>query len=183
VTRIILVRHGEAAAEWGQHEDPGLSTLGRAQAAQSATELAPQIEAGWQVVSSPKLRARETAEPLLAVTGLPVRIDPVFREVPAPVPMAQRKPWLREFMQQQWADQPEDLWLWRRAIVDALVALEQPTVIFTHFLVINAVVAEAEGRGEVLCFWPDNASITELVLEGDRLRVAALGRSMPTQVN
>lgn len=183
MTRILLVRHGEAAAEWGQHQDPGLSELGREQAAKSAGDLAPQVDPRWQLLSSPKMRARETAEPLVKISGLPVRIDAVFREVPAPVPMAQRKTWLRQFMQQQWTDQPEELWQWRRAIVDTLCSLSQPTVIFTHFLVINAVVSEAQDRGEVLCFWPDNASITELVLEDGRLGLVSLGRSLQTRVN
>ncbi|TXS91282.1 histidine phosphatase family protein [Parahaliea maris] len=183
MTRILLVRHGEAAAEWGQHEDPGLSELGWEQAANSAAELASQVDSQWQLVSSPKMRARETAQPLVDATGLAVRIDPVYREVPAPVPMAQRKQWLRRFMQQQWADQPDDLWRWRRDIVEALSVLERPTVIFTHFLVINAVVSEAQERGEVLCFWPDNASITELHLEQGRLRLESLGRSLQTEVN
>ena len=36
---IYLVRHGEAAAGWGDHPDPGLSALGQKQAKAVAVEL------------------------------------------------------------------------------------------------------------------------------------------------
>ncbi|GAB3281582.1 histidine phosphatase family protein [Parahaliea aestuarii] len=183
MTAILLVRHGEAAAEWGQHEDPGLSELGRQQAGTTAEELGTRIDASWRIASSPRARAVETAAPLLEICGLPLSIDQAYSEVPAPVAMHQRRHWLREFMRQQWSAQPESLWQWRRAIVAGLQGLQHPTVVFTHFLVINAAVAEAEGRDEVLSFWPDNASVTELRLDGGRLKLTSLGRSLQTLVN
>src|SRR5256885_2204958 len=42
MSRIYLVRHGRAAADWGSHEDPGLDEIGRAQAETMANELAPR---------------------------------------------------------------------------------------------------------------------------------------------
>jgi len=36
---IFLVRHGEAAASWGESPDPGLSELGRRQAEVAAALL------------------------------------------------------------------------------------------------------------------------------------------------
>ncbi|WP_116367457.1 histidine phosphatase family protein [Parahaliea mediterranea] len=184
MTRILLVRHGEAAAEWGQHEDPGLSERGRQQASDTAQALLLRLGADdWQILSSPKARALETAAPLAAASGLSVAIEPAYREVPVPVAMEQRKPWLRQFMQQQWPGQPAALWQWRQGLVDALEGLARPTLVFTHFLVINAAVAEAEGRDEVLCFWPDNASVTEFCLQAGRLQLVSLGRSLQTVVN
>jgi probable phosphoglycerate mutase len=45
-TRCFLVRHGEAAAHWGEEEDPGLSALGRQQAERAAGELLAQGVSG-----------------------------------------------------------------------------------------------------------------------------------------
>ena len=42
-SHIILVRHGEASAEWSVHPDPGLSKLGCLQAENAAKSLADQI--------------------------------------------------------------------------------------------------------------------------------------------
>jgi probable phosphoglycerate mutase len=180
---IFLVRHGEAAARWGQSSDPGLSELGAEQAERVAKVLLEQVCANTLLLSSPLARARETAAPLAQDLGRPVEIDNVFCEIPAPVPLAQRQAWLRQFMQQHWQQQPAGLLEWRAAVLQRLVDLRQPTVVFTHFLVINAIVGQVQGRSETLCFWPDNASITRLRHTGTSLELLALGEEMETVVN
>lgn len=180
---IFLVRHGEAAASWGEDPDPGLSALGRDQAGAVCEALAARLGAGTRLVSSPLRRARETADPLAARLGLPVEEDAAFREVPAPVPLPERQAWLRQFMQQQWSEQAAGLVDWRDTAVAHLLALPSPAVVFTHFLVINAVVGQVLGRGETLCFWPDNGSVTHLRREGDVLSLVEQGAQMKTVVN
>ena len=180
---IFLVRHGEAAASWGQSSDPGLSVLGREQATQAAQVLRDSVPDDVQLISSPLARARETAEPLATALSLPVAIADVFCEIPAPVPLADRQVWLRQFMQEQWCDQPSPLLDWRAAAVQHLLGLRKPTTVFTHFLVINAIVGQVLERTETLCFWPDNASITRLRHTGKSLELVALGNEMATVVN
>lgn len=180
---IYLVRHGEAAASWGQASDPGLSSLGQEQAAHAARELQRLLPAGAELVSSPLLRARETAQPLAEALALPVRIDDAYAEIPSPVALAERQNWLREFMQQQWQQQPESLHAWRDGICQNLLALHRPTVVFSHFLVLNAVVGWLQQSPQTLCFWPDNGCITRLQLGAGELKLLALGREMTTVVN
>jgi probable phosphoglycerate mutase len=180
---IFLVRHGEAAASWGQSSDPGLSELGAEQAERVAKVLFEQVCANTLLLSSPLARARETAAPLAQDLGRPVEIDNVFCEIPAPVPLARRQAWLRQFMQQHWQQQPAGLLEWRAAALRRLVDLRQPTVVFTHFLVINAIVGQVQGRSETLCFRPDNASITRLRHTGTSLELLALGEELETVVN
>ena len=68
MTVIHLVQHGEKERVPG---DPGLTALGREQAAVMA-RVVPR--AGLAAVySSPLRRARETAEPIAAAVGLAVR--------------------------------------------------------------------------------------------------------------
>ena len=181
---IYLVRHGEAAASWGQAPDPGLSPLGHEQAAAAARVLAPRL-AGSSIalISSPLSRTLETAAPLARETGLPVAIDEAFREIAAPVPLAQRQAWLRQFMQQRWEEQPDSLHQWRQQATLQLLALDRPAVVFTHFLVINAVVGQLQGSAATLCCWPDNGSITHLRRCGDGLELVELGAQMSTVVN
>jgi len=181
---IFLVRHGEAAASWGQSSDPGLSELGAQQAAQAAQTLREQISANTLLLlSSPLARARQTAAPLAQELDLPVQLDDVFCEIPAPVPLAQRQIWLRQFMQQHWHEQPAGLTEWRAAAWQRLVELRRPAVVFTHFLVINAIVGLLQDRSETLCFYPDNASITRLHHTGKSLELVSLGEEMETVVN
>ena len=180
---IFLVRHGEAAASWGESADPGLSELGREQAQAAAAFLQPHMAGGVQLISSPLARARETATPLAETLGLEVAIDDTFREVPSPVPLAQRQDWLRCFMQQRWDEQPDSLVNWRDGAYARLLACDAPTVVFTHFLVINAVVGVIEDYPDTLRFWPDNGSVTHLRHTGDALALVALGDQIRTRVN
>ena len=75
---IFLVRHGEAAAGWGDHPDPGLSDLGQAQAHQVASNLADL--GATSLISSPMQRCRETASPLAEHLGTSARIEPAVSE-------------------------------------------------------------------------------------------------------
>jgi broad specificity phosphatase PhoE len=180
---IFLVRHGEAAASWGEAPDPGLSALGRQQAEEVAASLSQHIGRDTLLISSPLQRALETAAPLARGLQQAVQTDAVFREIPSPAPLPQRQAWLRQFMQQQWVEQDDDLKTWRRFALERLLALRQPAVVFTHFLVINAVVGQVLERPETLCFWPDNGSITRLRHNGSSLEVVACGREMTTHIN
>ncbi|MFK8043137.1 histidine phosphatase family protein [Congregibacter sp.] len=181
---IYLVRHGEAAASWGQSPDPGLSELGHSQAKETAQQLEAHLSApGVTLVSSPLLRAQETAIPLAAALGLEVSVDECFREIPSPVPLDERQDWLRGFMRQQWHEQEPALHQWRQNIVDAVESLSGTTIVFTHFLVINALVGWYQKREETLVFWPDNASVTVLDDSTGSLAVRSLGKQMSSVVN
>lgn len=177
------MRHGEAAASWAQAPDPGLSALGREQALAAASSLQSVVAAGGvQLISSPLSRARETAAPLAAEHGLAVQVEEAFREIQAPVPLAERQDWLRRFMRQRWDEQAESLHQWRERASRQLLAQRTTVVVFTHFLVINAVVGQIQGAAATLCCWPDNGSITHLRQLDGKLELVALGAQMETVV-
>ena len=180
---LYLVRHGEAAAKWGEHSDPGLSSLGRQQAAAAAGELLDLLPVGARLLSSPLARARETAEPLATALDQQPLIDERLREIPSPVPLEQRQDWLRGFMAQSWGDQPAQLLQWRQSALDLMLEQTSDAVFFTHFLVINAIVGHVQACEQTLYSWPDNGSITHLYLDNERLRLVSLGREMSTVVN
>lgn len=180
---ILLVRHGEAAATWGQHSDPGLSELGVEQAETVAAILGNELPARTRIVSSPLARARETAAPLARVLGMTPEIDEIFREIPSPVPLEERQAWLRAFMTQQWPEQSTELHAWRSAMLDAVRQFPGPVVVFTHFLVINTIVGDVLDRDETLSFYPANGSITRLRHAAGELQLVTLGDQMETVIN
>ena len=180
---LFLIRHGEASASWGESSDPGLSLLGQQQAEETAEALQQHVCSDTLLLSSPLQRARETAIPLARMLQRDVIVEDVFREIPSPVPLAERQVWLRHFMQQQWVEQGDELLAWRTAALQRLLTLKQPAVIFTHFLVINAVVGQLLDRAETLCFWPANGSITRLRHNGSSLELLTLGDQIETTVN
>ena len=99
------------------------------------------------------------------------------------MPLSGRKAWLQAFMQQDWSEQSEDLWEWRNDIITGLKACTGPTVIFCHFLVINAAIAEIQRNLAVLQVFPANASYHELALVDGELSLVQLGQQMETRIN
>lgn len=182
--RLFIVRHGEAAASWGESADPGLSGPGHEQATAVRDQLLSRLDGAEPALfTSPLRRARETAMPLAEHFQRPVTVDERFREIPSPVPLAQRQDWLRAFMRSTWAEQDDTLHGWRAAILEGLAALPDRSVIFTHFLVLNAVVGWHRGSDETLVFWPANASVTELLCDSRGQWRACPGEQMRTRVN
>ena len=179
---IYLVRHGEAAATWERDRDPGLSERGRAQARAVAEHFnSTEVE---QIFSSPLLRARETAEPLGSAKQRLVRIDDAFREIPTPVniPISERLDWLRSCANQSWESASQMVLDWRQAILQSLGQLPDHSVVFTHFMVMNAVLGQAQGQSQIVCYQPDYCSVLTLRTGGQALQVAELGRQSESRI-
>ncbi len=177
---IFLVRHGEAAASWGEDPDPGLSHLGRQQARQVRDEL--ERYESLHIVSSPLLRAKETAQPLATALRTQVHLDENFREIPSPVGIDDRQAWLSGFMRQEWQEQGPEVLGWRDRAWNALFELEQHTAVFTHFMIINAICSRLMEAPETVCCVPDNGSITRLKLAARSLELVDVGRQQQTHV-
>jgi broad specificity phosphatase PhoE len=178
---IYFVRHGKAAAGFGDHVDPGLDATGIGQAETTARVLAPL--GPLAVYSSPLARARETSDPLVARWGIECVVEPRVAEIPSPTDdLAARSAWLREFMQSRWSEQPSQLQAWREQLIDCLLALPEDSVVFSHFIAINVAVGAAQHDDRVVVFRPDNGSVTRLVAADGHLRVIELGREATTRV-
>ena len=180
---IYLIRHGEAAQHWQDADDPGLSELGHQQAAFVAEQLAPQLAENVRIISSPMLRARETAQPLAAALGIEPTIIEPFREIPTPVNKADRPEWLRTIARQTWPEQHEMVRNWHTALLTELSLVREHTVVFTHFMVLNAIVGALQQKNRVICFLPDNTSVTTLQWSGTEHHLLELGHQLKTRIN
>lgn len=181
MVRVYLVRHGRAAAGWDSDRDPALDEVGAAQAEAVAERLGAM--APVDLVSSPLRRARETAAPLERRWSRPARIEPAVAEIPSPcADLAARGRWLRAAMEGTWADLGPDYGAWRDAVAAALSRLTRDAVIFTHFVAINAVVGHATADDRLVCFRPDNCSVTTFETRNGGLHLVALGDQAGTEV-
>jgi broad specificity phosphatase PhoE len=86
-------------------------------------------------------------------------------------------------MQGQWSNQSEALQAWQASLVDVLKEAQEDTVIFSHFVAINALVSAVTKDDQVLVFRPDNASITTFQAINGELVLVAKGESRLTVVN
>lgn len=178
---LYLVRHGRAAAAWDVDADPGLDALGQEQARAAAQVLVPH--GPMELVTSPMARTRETALPFQDAWRVEPRVEPRISEIPSPaIALAARGAWLKEIAGRNWSDVGESLWAWRNGVVAALSATTGDAVFVTHFMVINAVLAEMTGDNRVVSFRPDYCSITMLRNEGGRLSLLQRGVEASTRV-
>ena len=182
ICRLHLVRHGEAAANWRVSLDPGLSERGKAEADAAAKALSSSQP--MELLTSPLLRARETATPLERDWKLAARVEPAVREVPSQdITIQDRQAWLDALLTGNWREQDETLRSWRRDLIDFLVTRRQDCVIFTHFVAINAAVGRTMEDDRVTVFRPANASLTILETNGETLSLVTLGQEMESRVN
>ena len=182
MTRLILVRHGRAAAGWGEDPDPGLDDVGRAQARAVADELAPL--GPMAIVASPLRRTRETAAPLEARWGLTARIEPGVGEIVSPTEdLAERQAWLGDVMNGTWGDFDADVNKWRQQVLDTLASITDDSVVVTHFVAMNVAVGAALDDSRVVCFAPSNCGRTVLDVRDGQFTVVDLGGQGATRVN
>lgn len=191
--RLLLVRHGRTRSNAeGRYQgtiDTPLDEVGLAQARALDRHLPRDLEL---VLSSPLRRARETAEILCAARGLPLAIEPGFRERGVGVyeglttaEIRERHPdlWARQ-LTRSWDDAPpggEPIGALVARVEAALAGLRatcqgRRTVLVAHGFVAKAVRAICLGRADDWFDWQlDNAAVLDVEIPSappprDRLR-------------
>jgi 2,3-bisphosphoglycerate-dependent phosphoglycerate mutase len=189
-TELVLVRHGESqAAVEGRpfdlvdgHGDPSLSTEGREQAVKVCARLAGE---GVDAIYVSKLRrTAETAAALASALDLTPIVDPdlheVFlgdweggafrRKVAEADPVA-----VRMISEERWDvipnAEPAEVFAARvRRAVERIGAAhpDQRVAVFAHGGIIGQILAQATGSRPFALSGSDNASISHLVVAGDR---------------
>jgi broad specificity phosphatase PhoE len=78
---------------------------------------------------------------------------------------------------------PQDVAEWRNSIISRTLSFSDNTIIFSHFMVINALVSGLMQRSEIMCFYPDYTSITQITLQNNRAISISLGDEKKTLIN
>ena len=175
--QLIFIRHGKPEIVGGDN-DPALSAVARSQAGRLAAFIAR--ERIGRVVSSPLLRARETAEPTSRILGIEAEIVDGFAEADRfgsgyrGIDDLRRDPvaWPK-FMADPIGFCGGDPVAFTRAVLDAVQdlfmrGLDQKLAVFTHGLPINIVLSHALGLERITYFVPHYCSITRV--NGSSLR-------------
>ena len=176
---LLLIRHAiperiTSEESGGTPADPSLTESGRRQARRLAAWLA--IEGVDHIVSSPLLRASETAEPLAAALGLTVEIESELCEYDAAadsyIPIEE----LRAANDERWQAMVEGRWAdyggeppeqFRGRIVpciDRIIAAHpgEKVAAVCHGGVINVYLASVLGIDRHLWFDPEYTSISRV---------------------
>ncbi|MCH9667209.1 MAG: histidine phosphatase family protein [Actinomycetia bacterium] len=173
--QLLLVRHAlPLRSERGQGSDPSLSAEGVEQAARLPDALARFPIT--RVVSSPQVRAVETAQPLADALGIAIEVDERFaeydRDLPHYIPVEQIAAENPEEMQRlidgrlpSGVDEKDFLDRVTGAVDDLVDRAEHDhtVAVFSHGGVINVLLHRILGTQRLLSFHVDYASVTRLL--------------------
>ena len=188
---LLLVRHGESAPTRDDvrhpvvdgHSDPPLDPVGVAQAQRVAERLVASGERIAAIYVTTLQRTAQTAAPLASRLGIDVRVEPELREVflgeweaTFRKHMAEGHPiGVRVMAEGRWdvipGAEPGGAFAARvRGAVTRLAEShpDETIVVVTHGGVIGQVLALATGSKPFVFVGADNASISHLVVDGDR---------------
>ena len=190
-TEIYLVRHGESASTdlsrpfplVDGRGDPPLSDLGHAQAEAVAQRLGGvELEA---IYVTQLRRTSQTAAPLAAATGLTPVLEPDLVEISMGEwegglyrkRIAERHPLLAEVLaEQRWdvipgAESNESLTKRTSAAIRRITEAHPDgrVVVFSHAVAISSVLADVTGAQPFAFVGTDNASISVLVADSERV--------------
>ncbi|MDP9465442.1 MAG: histidine phosphatase family protein [Actinomycetota bacterium] len=182
MTRLYLVRHGRAAAGWDTDPDPGLDDLGVRQAAAVALRLARL--GAMPVFTSPLRRCRETAALLADMWRVEACIEPAVAEIPSPegIAMADRIDWLRVAMRGTWRDLGSRYLAYRDQVVSLLRGLDADSVVYSHFVAINAAIGAALSDDSLVIRRLDNCSVTIIDVIDGALQLVESGDEADTLI-
>lgn len=189
-TEILLVRHGESQPAREDRPfplvdgqgDPPLAAEGERQAELVANRLEHEDLDGIYVTTL--RRTHQTAEPLAKRLGVTPAVEPGMREIMLGewegglfrIKVAQQDPVaVRMFTEERWdvipgAESTEAFTARIRESLERLAAkhVDRRIAVFTHGGAIGQVVAMATGSRPFAFIDGDNASITQLVVWGER---------------
>tara|TARA_B100000073_G_scaffold324464_1_gene307387 strand:- start:338 stop:901 length:564 start_codon:yes stop_codon:yes gene_type:complete len=161
---IIFVRHGEAESSFGIHQDPALSENGIAQSLKLIEHGGLQSLESFTFLSSPKLRAIETAKPIAKKFNKLIKIDETFIEIPSKnIEISKKQEWLKQIVETKKNQLPDNIKLWEKNIFKKIQSFQQNTIIFSHFMVINSIISTLSNSKNLLYFYPDYTSVTKII--------------------
>lgn len=184
--QLILVRHAQPQRILGASApaDPDLTEIGVQQAGRVPGVLAPHRIS--RVVSSPQLRARETARPTAEKLGLGVDVldglAEYDRDLPMYIPIEDAQQEFQEVYDRIKAGYlPEQIDgdAFRSRVlgaVDSIVAAADPAdtvVAFAHGGVVNVLLQDVLGLARPLTFPIDYCSVTRILYSRTGRRTAA----------
>ncbi|MEO3759982.1 histidine phosphatase family protein [Mycobacterium sp. B14F4] len=170
--QLLIIRHAlPLRSEPGQGSDPHLSEDGIEQAKRLPDALARFPIS--RLVSSPQLRAVQTAEPVAAALGLPIDVDDRLAEYDRDLSHYTPVEEISEADMKRLAaghlpsgvDQPAFVDRVKAGVEDIVSNADRgdTVALFSHGGVINALVHDVMGTERLLCVQVDYAGITRLL--------------------
>ena len=80
-------------------------------------------------------------------------------------------------------DLPENIAKWKDNIISKTITFSEDSVVFTHFMVINALLSELNSETMLLYFYPDYTSIVKITIEDGEFKNFSTDKDKKTFIN
>ena len=97
--------------------------------------------------------------------------------------LMKKKQWLTKTMKEDIKNLSEEVAEWRIKLLSEVFGMRNDTIIFSHFMVINALVGELAKHPNLLHFYPDYTSITKINLKDGAPKSFSIEGSKKTIIN
>ena len=126
-------------------------------------------------------RAMQTAQ--MSASKVDIHTEQAIREIPSYwVPSSQRQSWLDNTLRSTWNNVEPEIHVWRESLSHWAISLEKDTLAFSHFVVINALIAIATGAEKVVTALPDHCAIAEFEIIDGQLHFVSIDRELNSSV-
>ena len=86
-------------------------------------------------------------------------------------------------MQTKRKDLPDYVKLWSKNIYGKTISFKENSIIFTHFMVINALISEITNSETIIYFHPGYTSIVKIQVDNEKIKSCLLEDSKKTHIN
>ena len=129
-------------------------------------------------------RALQTCQIALDIPLKNIEINATFSEIPSSNINAEDKSlWLQKISRASVRNLPNNLQNWFERIIEALEHITEDTIIFSHFMVINAVISYITKQDKLVTSFPDYTSLTKIENADGSLKLTSFGTDKKTHIN
>ena len=129
-------------------------------------------------------RAIETADPLAKKFNKDIVLDNTFIEIPSKnIALNQKQNWLKKILNTKKDSLPKYIKIWSEEIFNKLITIENDSVIFTHFMVMNSIVSSLIKSETLLSFYPDYTSVLEIISDNKIIKSYSIEGNKKTYIN
>jgi probable phosphoglycerate mutase len=113
-----------------------------------------------------------------------IEINNIFDEIPAKgVLLEDKMEWLKSIALMPIRDLPISVKEWNEKIIDTIFSINQDSIIFTHFMVMNAVVTYAKQFSKLVNISPDYTSTIKITAKDSQIISLKVGDQKKTKIN
>ena len=112
------------------------------------------------------------------------RQDEIFIEIPSKnIVQDKKQDWLKSIIQTKRDDLPDFIESWSDDIYLKSKSFKENTIVFTHFMVINALLSRLAKKNTLMYFYPNYTSVVKVGIKNNAFEYFSTEENKKTSIN